>query len=90
MDTHRAWVAAAFLGLFAGACSKKEQAAEPEPAPEKVRCEGINACKGKSACHTDKTTCAGENACKGQGWVEVAKKECQEKGGKILPGSAGM
>jgi hypothetical protein len=42
----------------------------------KVKCEGANACKGKSACATAKNSCAGQNSCKGQGYVELSKAEC--------------
>jgi hypothetical protein len=42
----------------------------------KVKCEGVNSCKGKSACATAKNSCAGQNACKGQGYVEMTKAEC--------------
>ncbi len=33
----------------------------------KVHCQGVNACKGKSACKTAANDCAGMNACKGKG-----------------------
>lgn len=42
----------------------------------KVKCEGVNACKGKSACSTAKNACAGQNACKGAGYVMLPKAEC--------------
>ena len=42
----------------------------------KVHCEGVNACKGQSACKTAKSECKGMNACKGQGFVELTQKEC--------------
>ncbi len=42
----------------------------------KVKCEGVNACKGTGACKTAKNDCAGKNACKGQGVKEMSKAEC--------------
>ena len=42
----------------------------------KVKCEGGNACKGKSACHTATSGCQGQNSCKGKGYVMVTKAEC--------------
>jgi uncharacterized membrane protein len=51
---------------------------------EKVRCAGINACKGQGACNGAGHGCAGQNACKGQGWVETSAKECADKGGKVV------
>ena len=42
----------------------------------KVKCEGVNACKGQGACKGAKNECAGKNACKGQGVVEMSKAAC--------------
>lgn len=44
----------------------------------KVKCEGANACKGKTACATAKNGCAGMNSCKGQGYVMLPKAECDK------------
>lgn len=44
----------------------------------KVKCEGVNACKGKSACATAKNGCAGQNTCKGQGYLTLPKAECDK------------
>lgn len=37
------------------------------PSGGKQCCKGLNACKGKGGCATDKHSCAGKNDCKGQG-----------------------
>jgi hypothetical protein len=51
----------------------------------KVKCEGINSCKGKSACATTGgNSCAGMNSCKGKGMLEVTAKECKAKKGKVV------
>jgi hypothetical protein len=42
----------------------------------KVKCQGGNACKGKSACATATSSCAGQNSCKGKGYTMVTKAEC--------------
>ena len=42
----------------------------------KIKCEGANSCKGKSACSTAKNACAGQNSCKGEGYVLLPKSEC--------------
>jgi hypothetical protein len=42
----------------------------------KVKCEGANSCKGKSACHTATSGCQGQNKCKGQGYLMLTKAEC--------------
>ena len=44
----------------------------------KVKCEGVNACKGKTACKSAGNACAGKNACKGKGFLMVTEEECQE------------
>ena len=50
----------------------------------KVKCEGVNSCKGTSECATAKSSCKGTNSCKGQGWVNKAsKEECEKAGGKV-------
>jgi hypothetical protein len=42
----------------------------------KVKCEGVNACKGTSECKTAKHDCAGKNACKGEGVKSMSKADC--------------
>ena len=49
----------------------------------KVKCSGINSCKGKGACHSASNGCSGQNGCKGKGWVETSAKECKAKKGTI-------
>jgi len=43
-----------------------------------VKCEGVNACKGQSACSTATSSCKGENACKGKGYLELTKADCDQ------------
>ncbi len=42
----------------------------------KVKCEGVNSCKGTSACHTATNDCKGMNECKGHGYLELTQAEC--------------
>ena len=42
----------------------------------KIKCDGGNACKGKSECATATNDCAGKNSCKGKGYVQLPKSEC--------------
>jgi uncharacterized membrane protein len=49
-----------------------------------VKCAGLNACKGQSACKTASSSCQGQNACKGQGFVMKTKAACKYLGGKII------
>lgn len=76
-----ALVAAMAAGLFSAGLSATAQAADTD----KVQCHGINACKGKSACHTKANACAGRNSCKGKGWLYTTAKECKDKGGHAQP-----
>ncbi len=64
-------LAAAAAALFLSGAPIAAQADEA-----KVRCEGVNACKGQGSCHTATNSCAGKNACKGQGVVEMTQAEC--------------
>ncbi len=43
----------------------------------KVKCEGVNGCKGQSACHTAISGCQGQNACKGKGFLMLSKADCE-------------
>jgi hypothetical protein len=73
-------IALAAAGLFAsGAAIAPASAA----GGTKVQCIGVNACKGKSECATEKNACAQQNACKGQGWTTLTEKECRTRGGVV-------
>ena len=50
----------------------------------KVRCEGVNACKGTGECGSASgNSCAGTNECKGKGWIQIPEKDCKARGGKV-------
>jgi hypothetical protein len=62
-------------------------AQDVHPAAEgKVKCGGVNACKGKAECNTaaDVNGCKGKNECAGKGWISLTKEECKTKGGKVV------
>jgi len=42
----------------------------------KVKCEGVNSCKGKSACKSANNSCKGQNSCKGKGFLEMTQAKC--------------
>ena len=75
-------LATAAAGIFATVGMSTASAAK-HMADDKVKCEGVNGCKGQSAGQTAKNDCAGKNACKGQGWTSMSGKECKDKGGKV-------
>lgn len=69
-------VAAAAL-LLGGAAAP----ANAQEAAAKIKCWGVNACKGKTACATSANGCAGRNSCKGKGWIKLAPDDCKAQGG---------
>ena len=71
-------LAAAAAALFSTAPLTASAADEA-----KVKCEGVNACKGQSACGTAKNGCAGQNACKGQGFLQLTQAECDAAKAKM-------
>ena len=42
----------------------------------KIKCVGVNACKGQGACKSAKNACQGMNSCKGKGYLELTKAQC--------------
>lgn len=67
----RAAIATAAALLFTNMAVAPASAAEA-----KVKCEGVNACKGKSACGTATNACQGQNTCKGHGYLMLTQAEC--------------
>jgi hypothetical protein len=81
-------IASAAAALLLSGCGSNPAAEKPmgmmSKSEAKVKCSGINSCKGKGACGTAKHDCAGKNACKGQGWMQTSQSECDAKGGKVV------
>jgi uncharacterized membrane protein len=74
-------MAAAVAGLcLAGAAHAADDSSTKTA--EKVKCFGVNACKGTGACAGAGHACSGQNGCKGQGFVETSSTECKQLGGK--------
>ncbi len=80
MTMKGAFVAAAVAGLFASAVPAVAKAGSGD----KVKCMGINDCKGKAACKSATSSCKGQNDCKGKGWIESSDKECKAKKGTVV------
>jgi uncharacterized membrane protein len=49
----------------------------------KVKCEGVNSCKGTSACATATNSCQGQNSCKGHGFLLLSKGDCDAAKSKM-------
>jgi hypothetical protein len=74
----KSFIIAAVSAFAAGAIATAAHA-------DGVKCGGVNACKGQSACKTANSSCKGQNACKGQGFTEAdTSLECTAQGGKLL------
>jgi hypothetical protein len=67
-------LAAAAGALFLGA---SPALADEMGTDAKVKCEGVNSCKGHSECSTAENDCAGKNSCKGKGFVMMTPEECK-------------
>ena len=82
MTVKGAIVASAVAGLFAAATPAVAHAKDTA----KVKCSGINSCKGKGECKSATSSCKGMNDCKGKGWIEASAKECKAKKGTVVTG----
>ncbi len=83
-------IALAVAGMFAAdaAAGDRPRRSKERNASTKVRCAGINECRGKGECAGKDHVCAGHNACKGKGWISVpSEKACTDKGGKVVSDS---
>lgn len=49
----------------------------------KVQCNGVNGCKGQSACKSADHSCKGMNTCKGHGFLELTQKDCDAAKAKM-------
>lgn len=74
----RAAIATAAALLFTNLAVAPASAAEA-----KVKCEGVNSCKGKSACGTASNACQGHNECKGKGHLMLTQAECDAAKAKM-------
>jgi hypothetical protein len=74
----RAAIATAAALLFSNMAVVPAQAADA-----KVKCEGVNSCKGTSACSTANNACQGQNKCKGHGYLLLTQAECDAAKAKM-------
>jgi hypothetical protein len=83
MTTNGKAIAMTVAGLLLAATPSLAHA-DDKTKEAKVKCAGINECKGKAACSGGGNTCAGQNSCKGKGWIEATAKECKDKKGTVV------
>jgi len=50
----------------------------------KVKCAGVNGCKGKGSCSSANNGCKGQNGCKGKGWTETTAQACKDGKGTVV------
>ena len=77
MTKRSAVLAAAAAAIFVSGAATQAVADSHEGA-EKVKCDGVNGCKGQSECGTAHSACNGKNECAGKGWVEMSAEECEK------------
>ena len=77
MKNRHVALASAAAALFVAGAGADAGAGHHE-AGEKVKCEGVNQCGGKSACKTLFSDCAGKNDCHGKGFVMLTPEECAQ------------
>lgn len=87
MKFSSATLAAVAVASFAVATVSVQAADVVIAAAHKVKCEGVNSCKGTSECKTAEHACKGQNECKGHGYISLTAKKCAAKGGKELKDS---
>ena len=69
-------LASAAAAIFAAGGATSALAAHHEGGA-KIKCEGVNSCKGHSACATADNACSGQNSCKGKGFLKLTEAECE-------------
>ena len=79
-------VAVAAAGLFLSGCASTGQSGGDMSMADSssVHCNGVNSCKGKTACKSANNDCKGKNSCKGHGWLKTSKTDCEAKGGTVM------
>ena len=74
-----ATAAALLFGTLAASSASADEA--------KIKCTGVNACKGQSSCKSATNSCKGMNSCKGQGFLEMSKADCKAAKSKAKQGA---
>ena len=64
--------------------------AEEGGAGAKIKCEGVNSCKGQSECKSAGNDCKGKNSCSGKGFMMMSKAECDAAKAKAAEKSKKM
>jgi len=81
--TRGALIALGVAALFTTGHAYADEHGDAPKSDAKVKCVGINECKGKGECAGAGNACGGMNECKGKGVVSTTAEECKQKGGKV-------
>jgi hypothetical protein len=71
-------LASAAAALFVAGAGGHALAQPAGGSEAKIKCDGVNECKGHGACATARNSCSGKNACKGQGFEMLTPEACAE------------
>jgi hypothetical protein len=69
-------LASAAAALFIAGAAGHALAQDQGKSEAKIKCEGVNECKGKGSCSSANNSCAGKNSCKGKGFEMMTAEEC--------------
>ena len=89
MKTRSALIASAAAAMFVAGLAGSAHAEESGGAA-KIKCEGVNSCKGKSECNSAHNDCKGQNDCAGKGFMMMSKAECDAAKAKAAEKSKKM
>lgn len=87
MNTNKKALALAAASLFLAGTAVASTAAADEGG--KIKCEGVNSCKGQSACKSAAHSCKGQNACKGKGFLMLSPEACDKAKAEMAKGDEG-
>ncbi|HEY8155085.1 MAG TPA: hypothetical protein VII72_13245 [Myxococcota bacterium] len=76
MKSRAVYLASAAAALFVAGASGPAFADDEGASEAKIKCEGVNECKGHGACSSASNSCAGKNACKGKSFKMMTPEEC--------------
>jgi len=75
--------AAAVASLFMTGLAAHAAFADDSASDAKVKCEGVNSCKGHGECKSAANSCKGQNGCAGKGFLTMTKAECDAAKAKL-------
>ena len=76
MKSRAVYLASAAAALFVAGATGQALAQDQGGSQAKIKCEGVNECKGHGACSSANNSCAGKNSCKGKGFEMMTPEEC--------------